>query len=114
MVDAMGPYGYEGPFRRSSELTLGLLRQNKDTLNTILETFLYDPTTDFVGKKKRHTEGVPETPQEILDSVGGKLKGYYKKETVPLSVEGYADALIRDAVDPWNLCQMYIGWCAFL
>jgi serine/threonine-protein kinase ATR len=114
MVDAMGPYGYEGPFRRSSELTLGLLRQNKDTLNTILETFLYDPTTDFVGKKKRHTEGVPETPQEILDSVGGKLKGYYKKEMVPLSVEGYADALIRDAVDPWNLCQMYIGWCAFL
>lgn len=114
MVDAMGPYGYEGPFRRSSELTLGLLRQNKDTLNTILETFLYDPTTDFVGKKKRHTEGVPETPQEILDSVSGKLKGYYKKEMVPLSVEGYADALIRDAVDPWNLCQMYIGWCAFL
>lgn len=114
MVDAMGPYGYEGPFRRSSELTLGLLRQNKDTLNTILETFLYDPTTDFVGKKKRHTDGVPETPQEILDSVGSKLKGYYKKEMVPLSVEGYADALIRDAVDPWNLCQMYIGWCAFL
>jgi len=114
MVDAMGPYGYEGPFRRSSELTLGLLRQNKDTLNTILETFLYDPTTDFVGKKKRHTEGVPETPQEILDSVENKLKGYYKKEMVPLSVEGYADALIRDAADPWNLCQMYIGWCAFL
>ncbi|KAL1589379.1 hypothetical protein WHR41_01968 [Cladosporium halotolerans] len=114
MVDAMGPYGYEGPFRRSSELTLTLLRQNKDTLNTILETFLYDPTTDFVGKKKRHTEGVPETPQEILDSVERKLQGYFKKETVPLSVEGYVDGLIRDAVDPWNLCQMYIGWCAFL
>lgn len=114
MVDAMGPYGYEGPFRRSSELTLGLLRQNKDTLNTILETFLYDPTTDFVGKKKRHTEGVPETPQEILDSVEAKLRGYFKKEMVPLSVEGHVDALIRDAVDPWNLCQMYIGWCAFL
>lgn len=114
MVDAMGPYGYEGPFRRSSELTLGLLRQNKDTLNTILETFLYDPTTDFVGKKKRHTEGVPETPQEILDSVEKKLKGFFKQETVPLSVEGYVDALIREAVDPWNLAQMYIGWCAFL
>nr|OQO19804.1 hypothetical protein B0A51_16256 [Rachicladosporium sp. CCFEE 5018]OQO27475.1 hypothetical protein B0A51_06559 [Rachicladosporium sp. CCFEE 5018] len=114
MVDAMGPYGYEGPFRRSCELTLGLLRQNKDTLNTILETFLYDPTTDFIGKKKKHTDGVPETPQEILDSVQGKLKGIYKKETVPLSTEGYVDALIREAVDPWNLSQMYIGWCAFL
>ena len=40
MVDAMGPYGYEGPFRKSSELTLRLLRQSKDTLMTILETFL--------------------------------------------------------------------------
>lgn len=114
MVDAMGPYGYEGPFRRSCELTMALLRQNKDTLMTMLETFLYDPTTDFVGKKKRTTPGVPETPREILDSVEGKLKGLLREETVALSVEGYVDALIREAVSPWNLCQMYIGWCSFL
>lgn len=114
MVDAMGAYGYEGPFRKSSELTLGLLRQNKDTLMTVLETFLYDPTTDFVGKKKRTTAGVPETPQEILDSVNGKLKGLLRGENVPLGVEGYVDALIREAVSPFNLASMYIGWCAFL
>ncbi|KAF2724888.1 hypothetical protein K431DRAFT_261173 [Polychaeton citri CBS 116435] len=115
MVDAMGPHGYDGPFRKSSELTLQLLRQNKDTLMTILETFLYDPTTDFIGgKKKRSTAGVPETPQEILDSVDGKLKGLLRGETMPLSVEGYVDALIRQAVDPYNLAQMYIGWCSFL
>lgn len=114
MVDAMGAYGYEGPFRKSSELTLGLLRQNSDTLMTILETFLYDPTTDFIGKKKRTTLGVPETPQEILDSVQAKLKGLLKDETVPLSVEGYVDALIQQATSPFNLASMYIGWCAFL
>ncbi|KAH9845320.1 Domain in UVSB PI-3 kinase, MEI-41 and ESR-1 [Teratosphaeria destructans] len=114
MVDAMGAYGYEGPFRKSSELTLGLLRQNRDTLMTVLETFLYDPTTDFVGKKKRSTAGVPETPQEILDSVGNKLGGYLRGENVPLGVEGYVDALIREAVSPNNLAAMYIGWCAFL
>ena len=116
MVDAMGAYGCEGPFRKSSELTLGLLRQNKDTLMTVLETFLYDPTTDFVGlgKKKRTTPGVPETPQEILDSVDGKLKGLLRGETVPLSAEGYVDALIREAVSNFNLASMYIGWCAFL
>jgi len=114
MVDAMGPYGHEGPFRKSSELTLGLLRQNKDTLMTVLETFLYDPTTDFVGKKKRTTAGVPETPQEILDSVEAKLKGLFRGENVPLGVEGYVDVLIREAVSPFNLASMYIGWCAFL
>lgn len=114
MVDAMGAYGYEGPFRKSCELTLALLRQNKDTLTTILETFVYDPTTDFVGKKKRTTAGVPETPQEILDSVEAKLKGLLRGENVPLGVEGYVDALIREAVSHKNLTAMYIGWCAFL
>ncbi|KAK5718407.1 serine/threonine-protein kinase M1 [Elasticomyces elasticus] len=114
MVDAMGAYGYEGPFRKSSELTLGQLRQNRDTLMTVLETFLYDPTTDFIGKKKRNTAGVPETPQEILDSVGGRLKGLLRGENVPLGVEGYVDALIQEATSHENLAQMYIGWCAFL
>ncbi|KAF2487961.1 hypothetical protein BDY17DRAFT_290011 [Neohortaea acidophila] len=113
MVDAMGAYGYEGPFRKSSELTVRLLRQNKGTLMTVLETFLYDPTTDFIGKKKRSTAGVPETPQEILESVENKLKGLLKGEKVPLGVEGYVDALIKEATSPWCLASMYIGWCAF-
>ena len=116
MVDAMGPYGYEGPFRKSSELTLGLLRQERDTLMTVLETFLYDPTADFVdkGKKRRNTPGVPETPGEILESVGTKLKGLLVGETVPLSVEGYVDALIQQATSHFLLASMYIGWCSFL
>ena len=40
-----------GPYRKSCELSLEILRQNEDTLMTILETFVYDPTTDFIGKK---------------------------------------------------------------
>lgn len=114
MVDAMGAYGYDGPFRKTAELTTKILRQYQDTLLNILETFVYDPTTDFVGKKKRTTPGVPETPQEVLDSVSSKLRGLLKGESVPLSVEGHVNTLIAQAVDPWNLCQMYIGWCAFL
>ncbi|KXS98458.1 hypothetical protein AC578_8070 [Pseudocercospora eumusae] len=114
MVDAMGPYGYEGPFRKCCELTLGLLRQERDTLMTVLETFLYDPTTDFVGKKKRCTAGVPETPADILESVATKLKGLLRGESVPLSVEGYVDALIQQATSHFNLASMYIGWCSFL
>ncbi|EME41530.1 hypothetical protein DOTSEDRAFT_55328 [Dothistroma septosporum NZE10] len=114
MVDAMGSYGHEGPFRKSCELTLSLLRQERDTLMTVLETFLYDPTTDFVGKKKRSTAGVPETPAEILESVSTKLKGLLRGETVALSAEGYVDALIQEAVSHFNLASMYIGWCSFL
>lgn len=118
MVDAMGAYGCQGPFRRSSEIVLDLLRQHMDALMNILETFVHDPTTDFVdrsNKKKRTNNaslGVPDSPQEVLDSVQGKLKGYLRGETVPLSVEGHVDALIKQATDPWNLCRLYIGWMA--
>lgn len=103
-----------GPFRKAAELTLTILRQHQDTLMTILETFLYDPTADFIGKKKRPVPGVPETPPEVLDSIRTKLGGLLRGESVPLSVEGYVEALIAMATDPQRLAAMYIGWCAFL
>ena len=112
MVDAFGVYGVEGPFRRSAECTAKVLRASEDALLTILETFVYDPTADFMGgTRRRATRGVPETPKEVLESVGGKLRGLLKGENVPLSVEGHVDALIRQATDPANLCALYIGWC---
>ena len=112
MVDAFGAYGYEGPFRKSAELTLGILRQNEDTLMTILETFLYDPTTDFIGKKKK-SSAVPDTPEGVLESVRNKVRGLLPNESVPLSVEGHVQELIRQATDPMRLASMYIGWCSF-
>lgn len=114
MVDAMGPQGVEGPFRKAAELTYKLLRQHEDTLITILETFVHDPTADFLGgRKRKKIFGVPDTPQEVLDITRGKVNGYLKGESVPLSVEGYVEALIAMAKDPANLAAMYIGWCAF-
>ena len=114
MVDAFGAYGYEGPFRKSSELALAILRGNEDTLMTILETFLYDPTTDFIGKKKRtRAIEVPDTPEGVLESVRNKVRGLFPGESVPLSVEGYVHELVSQATDPWRLTSMYIGWCPF-
>jgi serine/threonine-protein kinase ATR len=43
-VDAMGLAGVEGTFRRTMEVTMKLMRDNKDTLLSILEPFLRDPT----------------------------------------------------------------------
>lgn len=125
MIDAFGAYGYEGPFRKSCELALGILRQHEDTLMTILETFLYDPTTDFIGhdRKKRIKQKnvvmlqqgyvVPDTPEGVLESVRNKVRGLLPLESVPLSVEGYVQELLSQATDPWRLASMYIGWCAF-
>lgn len=118
MIDAMGMYGYEGPFRKSSELTLKLLRQHEETLMTILEAFVYDPTLDLLAKKpeKKRKDGmaVPQTAQGVLDTIQRKVKGLLTGESVPLSVEGQVDTLIDQATNPAFLAGMYIGWCSFL
>lgn len=96
---------------------------------TILETFLHDPTTDFIGKKvcaqwparnqliapiqRRTHANVPETPTGVLENVRNKLRGLLPGESVPLSVDGHVDELILQATDITNLAAMYIGWCAF-
>lgn len=115
MVDAFGAYGVEGPFRRSAELAMKVMRAKEDALLTILETFVYDPTADFVGQPRKRSSlyEVPTTPREVLESVKSKVNGLLRGESVPLSVEGHVDALIRAARDPKNQMKMYIGWCAF-
>ncbi|POS87854.1 hypothetical protein EPUL_000219 [Erysiphe pulchra] len=119
MVDAMGVYGYEGPFRKSSELTLKLLRQHEETLMTILEAFIYDPTLDLLSrksekKKKANAVSIPDTAQGVLNSIQRKVQGLLPGESVPLGVEGQVDELIKQATNPLFLASMYIGWCSFL
>jgi serine/threonine-protein kinase ATR len=114
IVQAFGVYGYEGPFRTAAEITQRTLKQHEETLMTIMETFLYDPTADFGLERRKRIDGVPDTPEDVLQSVKLKFNGLLRNETVPLSVEGYVDALIRAATDPKNLMHMYVGWCSFL
>ncbi len=56
---------------------------------------------------------MPDTPQDVLDSVRGKVRGLLPGEAVALSVEGHVAELIQQAVGAQNLAAMYIGWCAF-
>ncbi|CAH0039431.1 unnamed protein product [Clonostachys solani] len=118
MVTAMGIYGYEGPFRKSSELTLSILRQQEETLMTVLESFIYDPTLDLQKDKRTARKGdqggIKLQPQSVVDSIKRKVKGLLPNESIPLSVEGQVEELIKQAVDPRNLTSMYIGWCPFL
>jgi len=44
-------------------------------------------------------------------TIRGKLGGQINKEELPLSAEGQVDELIRMAVSPQRLVQMYIGTC---
>jgi serine/threonine-protein kinase ATR len=113
MVAAMGIHGYEGPFRQCSELTLRILRQQEETLMSILEAFIYDPTLDLQRAKRRKNEVVQLNPTSVVESIKRKVSGLLNNETIPLSVEGQVEELIKQAVSPRNLASMYIGWCSF-
>jgi serine/threonine-protein kinase ATR len=114
MEAAMGIYRCEGPFRHCSELTLRILRQQEETLMTILEAFIYDPTLDLQRTKKRHSEVVKLNPTSVVESIRRKVRGLLPEESIPLGVEGQVEELIKQAVSPKNLTAMYIGWCPFL
>lgn len=47
MVEAMGPLGIEGVFRRSCEITMNLFRQHKDIFLSVLRPFLFDPLVEW-------------------------------------------------------------------
>jgi serine/threonine-protein kinase ATR len=57
-VDAMGPLGVEGTFRRTMEICLRVLRANKDALLSVLEPFLRDPTVSWsrTGRAQKNME----------------------------------------------------------
>ncbi len=57
MVHAMGPTGTEGPFRIACEVSLGLMRKQKDVLMSALRPFYFDPLLDWVGKHQKNDKG---------------------------------------------------------
>ena len=52
--------------------------------------------------------------QNIEHRLRGLLKNKTKPRGLALSVEGHVNYLIQEATDEKNLCQMYIGWAAYL
>ncbi|KAJ2161731.1 hypothetical protein GGF46_001235 [Coemansia sp. RSA 552] len=122
MVDAMGVTGYEGAFRRTCELTLGLLREHRDALMSVLEAFLHDPLVEWSRRATRAASRSSKDPTRAqpneqaarcLANIRKKLQGSIQGITA-LSVDGQVDTLITEATDPKRLFAMYIGWAAFM
>lgn len=60
MVSALGASGIEGGFRRSCELTLGLLRANRSVLMVQLDANLHDPLIEW----KSHSDVTSQNTQQ--------------------------------------------------
>ncbi|EFX01973.1 inositol kinase kinase [Grosmannia clavigera kw1407] len=125
MRAVMGICDHRGPFRRSCELTLRLLREQEETLLAVLEAFIHDPTLDLQVDPRHHQQqgktaaaaGRPKPapvvrldPPSVVKNIKRRMNGLLLEETIPLGVEGQAWELIKQATDPQNLSAMYIGW----
>ncbi|KAG0147580.1 hypothetical protein CROQUDRAFT_76465 [Cronartium quercuum f. sp. fusiforme G11] len=126
MVAGLGVSGVEGVFRKACEVTMMILRNNKDSLMSVLETFVHDPLVDWMpgGPKKKldapTEEYVAKEAKRALDPIDRKLTGYQitsapsGKTERQTSTENQVDSLINEARDHKNLAGMYIGWAPFL
>ncbi|XP_077988664.1 serine/threonine-protein kinase ATR-like [Glandiceps talaboti] len=125
MVAALGPMGIEGIFRRACEVTMKVMRDQTDPLMSVLKTLIYDPLVEWSKPTKSRASALAESGEinnekamthvkDIEHRLQGKLKNKNKTRGLPLSVEGHVHYLIQEATDDRNLCQMYIGWAAYL
>ncbi|ORY85369.1 hypothetical protein BCR35DRAFT_264576 [Leucosporidium creatinivorum] len=131
IIDGMGVSGIEGVYRRAAEITLRILRDNKDSLMSVLETFMHDPLVEWVPSVSKRVES------RLFDSPAGRrltsdhIKSKAKTSLTPISnklsglqvtsapsslgakevgVGEQVERLIREARDPKNLGSMYVGW----
>ncbi|XP_035661643.1 serine/threonine-protein kinase ATR-like [Branchiostoma floridae] len=122
MVNAMGPLGYEGIFRRACETTMKVMREQKDPLMCVLRSFIFDPLVEWSRVNKSTRSVVPESGEisnekamTHVRDIDQRLQGVFKKmRGLPLSIEGHVHHLIQEATSDLLLCQMYIGWASFL
>ncbi|KAI9610104.1 hypothetical protein H4Q26_007102 [Puccinia striiformis f. sp. tritici PST-130] len=127
LVSGLGITGVEGVFRRASEVTMGILRDNKDSLMSVLETFVHDPLVDWmpsVSKRKGvdapTEEYVAREAKKALEPISRKLTGFQITSSISgkydrqMSTENQVDSLINEARDNRHLGRMYFGWGPYL
>uniref|UniRef100_A0AAV2JJ36 Serine/threonine-protein kinase ATR n=1 Tax=Knipowitschia caucasica TaxID=637954 RepID=A0AAV2JJ36_KNICA len=126
MVHAMGPMGAEGLFRQACEVTLRLMRDQREPLMSVLKTFLHDPLVEWSKQGKGLSKPQPNETGEIVNEkakthvcdIEQRLQGVIKSRNkvlgLPLSIEGHVHYLIQEATDDKLLCQMYLGWGPYL
>lgn len=126
IVDGMVSSTVEGPFRRSCEATLKVIREEKNILLTVLEVLKFDPlytwtvldtNTPSESKSRENSqnnirdrfdqEDINKQAERALSAVKSRLDE-------SLSIECHVNELITMASSEENLALMYHGWQAWM
>jgi serine/threonine-protein kinase ATR len=85
MLDAFGPTGSDGIYTSGLQTAMTVLRDNRDTLLSVLEPFTKDPVIDWrrnKGQQQRQTQTTLEDYQKsrakrAINVIDGRLQGIY-------------------------------------
>jgi serine-protein kinase ATM len=130
LVDAMGISGVEGVFRRCCNFTLEALRQDQESIMTLLDVLRYDPLVSWSISPYRLKKMQEMADASEADGIDGAIGGAARdsddsneanralavvreKLGKSLSVEAEVNELIRQATDEKNLAVLYSGWGAY-
>ncbi|CAK3858781.1 serine threonine- kinase tel1 [Lecanosticta acicola] len=129
IVDGMGSTKTEGVFRRCCEFTLDAVREDKDSIMTLLNVLRYDPLYSWTvsplrAKKMQealetgHSRRInDDTPSRKREEEAGEadraLSIVEKKLSKTLSTAAAVNELIQAATDEKNLATLFHGWAAW-
>lgn len=144
MVDAFGPTGADGVYTCNLKSAMGTLRDNRDTLLSVLEPFVKDPVINwkrYKSQQRGNTKSTDQDPtveaKQKMSVIDERLRGIYNlrnpnskkirrtdrlesqedddlSHPIPLSVEGQVHRLIAEATSNENLVQLYVGWMPWI
>jgi len=114
MIDGLGVGGYEGAFERVCEITLDVLRNHREALMSVLETFVHDPLVEWTRGRSQNAQVSERKAKEALENIGARLEGVVvgvgAAPSLPLSTSGQVRRLIEEATSLKNLGSMYLWW----
>ena len=140
LVDAMGINRTEGVFRRCCEFTLEALREERESIMTLLNVLRYDPLYNWTvsplrakrmqesefGESRRQGGPTEDTGEQKaveskkrvgevgeVDEAERALSVVEKKLSKSLSTAATVSELIQQATDERNLAVLYTGWAAY-
>jgi serine/threonine-protein kinase ATR len=74
MLDAFGPTGADGVYTSSLKLCMGTLRDNRDTLLSVLEPFIKDPVIDW--KRTRSSQSPKKSSGNEMSQQAGDTRKF--------------------------------------
>ena len=107
IIDAFGIFKEKGPFVKSWEVILKVLRDNAKNVEGYLNSFIHDPLIESRNNIKINIK-------QAIEQVKKKLSGQIDKKFGSATIQEQVEKIILQALNDEYHRLMYIGWMPWL